>query len=521
MIPATTSTPSAANGRARFLALVLFAGLLLMQAIVALPAVELAGIFTDHVVLQRGVPVPVWGRADPGEQIMVSIDQQAKTTTADAAGAWTLRLDALQTAAPRTLSVTGRSTTLTISDVLVGEVWLGSGQSNMALEVRVFAKDDPVLAEVTQQDHPHVRLFSSTGWHAADAEHQTKFSAQLLYFGISLQRELGIPVGLICRAVSGSPSVPWLSEQAFQADAAIQEEIRQYSKAHPNADAEATAKYSTDLAAWEKARQAAGNTPRPAPPKLVAGDDKRGIHFEKMIRPLIPFAIRGVLWDQGESGTGMAGVANNALVTTALIRSWRADWGQGDFPFLYVQKGAAGCALHPEDPLNRNAAAFQPLPAEPPPSARSPKGPDLTDVPGTIMIPTTDLDHTGGGHPPTKSAYGARGCSVALRTVYGQPGESAGPTYASCSVVGGSLRIAFTHVGQGLTCPMGQRVQGFAVAGTDAKFAWAEATIDGSTVVLRCPSIPNPVMAQYWAAPWANLFNRDGLPATRFRCSVP
>ncbi len=410
---------------------------------------------------------------------------------------------------------------MTIDDVLVGEVWLGSGQSNMALDVAFFAAGDPVLAEAAKQEHPGLRLFHGKAWQAAGPDNQDTFSAQLLSFGINLQRELGVPVGLVCRAVSGSPSAPWLSEQAFQADAAIQEEIRAYSRAHPNADAEATATYAKELAAWEKAPKTTGAPARPLPPILVAGTGTRGIHYEKLIRPLIPFAIRGVIWDQGESGTGLAGVASNALVTSALIRSWRADWGHGDFPFLHVQKGAAGCALRPEDPLNRNAAPFAALPTDPPPSPWSPKGPNLRDLPNTIMIPTSDLDHTGGGHPPTKSAYGARDCSVALRAVYGRPGEPAGPAYASCSVVGGSLRIAFTHVGQGLACPAGQRLQGFAIAGADKKLAWAEATIDGDAVVLRCASVPNPVMAQYWIASWANLSNRDGLPATAFRCNLP
>lgn len=128
-----------------------------------------------------------------------------------------------------------------------------------------------------------------------------------------------------------------------------------------------------------------------------------------------------------------------------------------------------------------------------------PKGPDLREPPNTIIIPTTDLDHTGGGHPPTKSAYGARDGSVA----------------------GNKMRLAFTHASQGLTCPAGQKRQGLAIAGADRAFAWAKATIDGDDVVMHCASVPSPVMAQYWAAPRANPFNRDGLPASGFRCSLP
>jgi sialate O-acetylesterase len=252
------------------------------------------------------------------------------------------------------------------------------------------------------------------------------------------------------------------------------------------------------------------------------GEQKTGNSYERLIRPLIPYAIRGVLWDQGEGGA-VDGPIWQPMVMAALIRSWRADWGQGEFPWLYVQKpSGGGCALNPDSPANKGVMGFAPLPKDPPSTdyfaSLRQDGYRIMRNPNTFLVINSDL--APGVHPPTKSGYGARDVQVALGAVYGKPVEYYGPLYQSFRVEGGKVRIAYTHVGRGLSVPQGQPLQGFCLAGSDKKFHWAAAVIDGQTVVLTSPDVPNPVAVRYawtWPLAWANLFNLDGLPALGFR----
>jgi sialate O-acetylesterase len=374
-----------------------------------------------------------------------------------------------------------------------------------------------------------LRLYHSevgAGWQQATPETLRQFSAQLFYFGMLLQKELDVPVGLMEGAVRGSPTANWISADVVESNPGIRAAIANWEKYHPYAEAEK--RYRQTLAQWEKtvASLPAGarkpDKPWGAPP---AGYTRgpRGDFYDKHIRPMIPFAIRGVLWDQGEGGTNIYGVGPDVAMR-ALIRSWRADWGQGDFAFLYVQKpSGGGCALNPDDPVNRGADAFAPLPSKPPQS-RWDAEPLLSYIriaenPNVFMVPTSDL--VPGVHPPNKSGYATRDCRVALGAVYGKKDvEYSGPVYHSSKVEGNSMRISFTHIGRGLAVPRGQPLQGFEIAGADKRFRWADARIDGPAVVVSSPQVPAPVAvryAWYWAIPWANLFNRDGLPAITFR----
>ena len=303
-------------------------------------AVKLPPVMGSHMVLQRDTPVPVWGHADPGETVTVTFRDQRQTAVADAQGKWLVRLRPLAVGEPAPLTIVG-SNTITLTDVLVGEVWLGSGQSNMDSPVHMYAADDPVLKEAASKKYPTLRLFRSpqatAGWQEATPERLSGFSAQLFYFGMRLQQELKVPVGLLEAGVAGSPSGPFLSQAAFNSDPEIQ-------KVAAKADAQ------DPLAARMK--------------KYAA--QKTGNSYEKLIRPLIPYAIRGVLWDQGEGGA-VDGPIWQPMVMAALIRSWRADWGQGEFPWLYVQKpSGGGSALNPDNPMNKGAAAFVPQPKDPP-----------------------------------------------------------------------------------------------------------------------------------------------------------
>jgi len=497
-------------------------------------AVTLPRVLSSHMVLQRDMPVPVWGTANPNEKVTVSFRTQSKITTADEQGKWMVKLDPLQPGEPATLTVSGENT-LTLTDVLVGEVWVGSGQSNMDTDVTDYLQVDPVLAAAWKQKYPKLRLFRSdvgSGWQEVNQETLHRFSAQLFYFGVKLQESLDVPVGVMEGAVRGSPSGPWLSTQGFKADPVIQKAAAEADAAHPMAARmqkynEALAKWQQDLAAAKAAGTANDKLPKEPHKPVAYVDMKTGDLYEKHIRPMIPYAIRGVLWDQGEGGTSID--IDNKIwqpeVMAALIRAWRADWGQGDFPWLDVEKPSGmGAALDPDDPINRGCAPVTPLPKDP--KREQPGWPPRWDwlrikdvAPNVFLVTVSDL--AVGVHPPNKSGYATRDCQVALGAVYGKPVEFYGPLYKSFAVEGGKLRLSFTHVGKGLTAPKGQPLQGFELAEADNKFHWADAVIDGPTVVLSSPDVPAPVAARYAWAPfditWANLFNLDGLPALTFR----
>jgi len=497
---------------------------LLLTAGLARANVQLPPVLSSHMVLQQGMPVPIWGTAAPGEQVTVKFRDQAKTGTADAQGRWLVKLDPLKAGGPDTLTVAGANT-LTLEDVLVGEVWLGSGQSNMAMGTGAFAKNDATLAKLAAETNPRLRLIRSRqkSWEVATPQSIPGFSALLFSFGVPLQQALDVPVGLLVGAAGGTPSGRWVREEDFKADAACQAAVAKYAAGGYKTALE---KYQQTLKEWEqscaaarKEGQAEPRKPRPPPlPGECAGN--MGSLYAEHVKPFVPFAIRGVLWDQGESGTAVQGV-DQYTVMGALIKGWRKAWGQGEFPFLHVQKpSGGGCAWDPQDPVTCRAEAFAPLPADLPlhRSLHFENHLRLNQYPNTCMVMAGDLGS--GVHPVCKSGYGVRACRVALGAVYGKPVEYYGPVYASHQIADGKVRITFTHAGSGLAFKHGDHLQGFAVAGTNKNFHWADATMEDNTVVLACAKVPAPVAVRYaWSErrPWANLFNKDGLPAIPFR----
>ncbi len=527
-------------------------------------AVRLPDVIASHMVLQQKMEVPIWGFANPNEQVTVKFRDQQKTAVADSQGKWMVKLDPLLPGDPATLTVSGENT-LTLEDVLVGEVWLGSGQSNMDTAVSMYAAEDPALNAAMNEPHPQLRLFhliANDGWNPATPDKVNKFSAQLFYFGMLLQKELNVPVGLMQSAQGGSPSFPFISQEAFDADATIQPLLVKWDADHPleieqKKYEDAHDKWKTDIAAAIAANASnppaspdqtvppadsaapaaapsatvittlgpvdkaiAAKYPEPKPPTL-ATETKTGQIFEKQVRPLIPYAIRGVLWDQGESGTGVPCLDQPTLMS-ALMRSWRQDWGQGDFPWIYVEKPSGrGCALNPDDPVNSGAMPFAPLPSPLPPgfAVSVTEGYRISMFPNTFLTITSDLAN--GIHPINKSGYATRDSKVALGAVYGEPIEYYGPIFESLTADGNQIVVSFTHAGQGLTTLPNQKLQGFAIAGADKKWHWADAAIVGQTVVLSSPDVPAPVAARYWPAAWADLFNLDGLPALGFSTDIP
>jgi sialate O-acetylesterase len=498
--------------------------------------VKLSKVFTPHMVLQRDMAVPVFGTAVPGEKVTVKFRDQTKTAEADKDGKWSVKLDALKAGGPDVLTIGDQK----IEDVLVGEVWVGSGQSNMDMVVANYTANDPVLAANAQGTYPKLRFIKKGAgdvWQEATPANIPGFSALLFSFGLPLQKQLDVPVGLMVGAVGGTPSGYWLSEEMYRADATCAEAAKKFAATYNYDDAvakynEAKTKYEQDLAAWKplaEAAKAEGKQAPPAPraPQVPgrAGEatgGKVGNLFEAFVRPYVGYGIKGVLWDQGESRTAIVGVPQYELMG-ALIKGWRKDWGQGDFPFLYVQKpSGGGCAWDYEAAMTNKADKFQALPKTIPtgPAAdySHPYFATFMQYPKTYMVTSSDLGS--GIHPTNKSGYGARAEQVAMNTVYGGKAEFCGPLYASHAVEGSKVRIKFTHVGKGLAFKNGEQLQGFMIAGADKKFVWADAIIDGENVLVSSKEVAKPEAVRYaWSQnfPWANLFNQDGLPAQPFR----
>ena len=511
---------------------------LLLSTLPLHAAVKLSKVFTPHMVLQRGMAVPIWGTAAPGETVEVKFRDQTKTVTAGADGKWSVKLDELKVGGPDVLTIGEQK----IDDVLVGDVWVGSGQSNMDMTTSNYTANDPGLVKIVAENYPKVRLLKKDAgavWQEANPANNAGFSAMLFSFGIPLQKELNVPVGLMVGAVGGTPSGYWLSEEMYKADPACKAAIEKFAKTYDfdavvakyKVDKE---KYDQDLAAWQPLAEAAKKEGKPVPPQprapqvpLKAGEPrgKIGNLFESYVRPYVGYAIKGVLWDQGESGTAITGVDQYSLMG-ALIKGWRKDWGQGEFPFLYVQKpSGGGCAWDYSDPVTSQANKFTPLPATVPPAPAGdythPVYIRLMNYPNTIMVTSTDLG--GGTHPINKSGYGTRGARTALAAVYGEKHEYYGPLYASHQIAGDKVTIKFSHTGKGLAFKNGDKLQGFAIAGEDGKFVWGDAQIQGETVVVSSSAVPKPAVVSYaWSGsfPWANLFNQDGLPAQPFRTDV-
>ena len=492
-------------------------GLFLVSISTANADVVVDKMFSDHMVLQRGMEVPVWGTADAGEKITVTFQGQTKTITANDAGKWLVKLDPLKVGDASDLTVAGSNTEVKFSDVLVGEVWLGSGQSNMAGGVGSYAKKDDVLAQlVTGGPYPTLRLYSRGTWAVADETTINGFSAIHFSFGQALHQELKVPVGLMYGAVGGTPSGRWLSKEMALADEKLVAQFKANNGSHPS-EMESERKKSLAKYNEEKKKLIAEGK---KPPRY-RGPNQFGDLYKSKIEFMVPYAVRGVLWDQGESKTQIPGV-DQFTTMHALINGWRNVWGQ-DFHFLHVQKPSGGVApFDPENPINKGAAAFNAsLPAKPGSQPNSLKYQldhiKMRTIKNAPLVTALDLGI--GVHPTCKSGYGKRACRVALGTAYGKDVEIYGPIYKSHKTEGNKIRVTFDHIGAGLAIKHANTVRGFEVAGADGNWAWADAVIVGDTIVVGSKEVAEPVHVQYAfsAKPsYANLYNKDGLPALTF-----
>jgi len=461
--------------------------------------VSLPAIFSDHMVLQRDARVPVWGTAAPGEKITVEFAGQSVGTTAATDGKWQVALTNLSAgSSPQVLTIKGNNS-IVIQDVLVGEVWLGSGQSNMAMtvsraqnfETEKSAATFPLLRHYKEEsvnaDSP--KSVGKGHWVATTPEDVGAFSAALYFFGRELHQTLRVPVGLINSSVGGTPIEAWIAADVQKNSKAIQAALAALPPATPPAPAPEQQKSA------EKKAQKSAKTAKAAP----AVRSSTGGLFNGKISPLIPYAIRGALWYQGEANSTPAKAPLYEHQLPLLIRDWRARWGY-DFPFAWVQlPNFLGAGR--DWPTVREAML------------------KTLALPHTGMAVAIDVGEANDIHPKDKQTVGHRLAQWALGTVYAQkvPATS-GPLPAGHEIRGGEIVLRFTHADGGLVAKAGP-LTGFVVAGSDHVWKPATARLAGKTVIVSSPEVTAPLAARYaWEnLPTCNLYNGAGLPASPFR----
>lgn len=501
----------------------LFPILLTLWAVPALADVRLPAIFTDHMVLQQGQKNRVWGWADSGEDVIVTISGQRHTAKADDKGKWQVTLDALAVGGPHTLSITGKNKRA-IEDVLVGEVWICSGQSNMQWAVNQ-ANDGDLEAKTAK--FPKIRFISvpqvgtqepkddfQGKWELCTPETTPNFSAVGYFFGRQLHQTLDVPIGLIDDAWGGSACEAWIRRDLLEKDEKYRPLIARWEQTEKNYDA-AKAKANSDkqLADYREARAKAKaeGKPEPQPPRFapnpLTGNARPGNIYNGVLKPTIGYGIRGVIWYQGESNASRAYQYRDLF--PLMITSWRDEWQQGDFPFYWVQLA---------DYLDEKAEPGDSTWAE----LREAQTMTLKKLPNTGEAVIIDLGEGRDIHPRNKQDVAKRLARLALARDYGLtslPHES--PRYKALEKQGNKITLKFDNVGGGLyTFDLRDKAVGFAIAGSDKNFVWADAKLVGNdTIEVTSDKIADPVAVRYaWADnPVCNVYSKEGLPLTPFR----
>jgi len=464
-------------------ALFLFFGIVKLRAQVVLPRVIGSGM-----VLQRQKPVPIWGTAAAGEPVTVSFNKQTKKTIADAEGKWSVLLGPLVASDKPGTMIIKASNTIILDNILVGEVWICSGQSNMAYEMRKNSKvkkpdsldkNSPV-DEMDRAHDPAIRIFwvnqknlKTTGnylakWELAQDSALRAFSAAGYFFAKNLCQELHVPIGVVCAAISGSAIEPWTPYEAY----------------------DAVPYFKNEGSFWVK--------------------KDAGKFYHSMIEPMAPMAIKGFLWYQGEAN--MVESISYAYKMEAMIKSWRSLWGDQTLPFYYVQ-------IAPYD-YGKLMPGISPE-----------KLPEFWEVqtmaqaiPNTGMIVITDLnDNAAELHPGYKWEVGRRLALLTLGKTYGKKVVYSGPTYKAMKVEGNKIELEFSNTDSGLISKNDRPLDYFTIAGSDGKFVEAKAVIVGNKVVVSSPEVKAPTAVRFAWTQMAqpNLFNKEGLPAGPFRTDNP
>ncbi len=445
-------------------------------------AVKLASVFSSHMVIQQKMPVKVWGTAKPAEQLRVRFDGEKAMTKADRDGEWAVTLKAVKAdGKEHVLTAKGKGSEVKLTDVVIGEVWLASGQSNMEYPVGKVSNAYPgvlnMKEELARADHPQLRLLHvprasaakpvssfDAEWHRSNKRTVYNFSAVGYFYGRDLHKRLGVPVGIIEAAWGGTTAEAWTSLKAIKAHPSLHSLLTHFHQGSPY--------------------------PR-----------KRAVLYNAMIHPLVGFPIRGMIWYQGESNVSRA--YQYRTLFPVMIRDWRAQWGEGAFPFYFVQIAPYRYGKRKHEPELWDAQLHT-----------------LKTVANTGMVVTTDVANLRKIHPRNKQAVGRRLMLWALAKTYKKSRVVfSGPIYQSLEVHGNCAWLIFEHVDGGLKSIEGRPLNDFAVEGKNRKFYPAKAKIEDSKVVVWSEKVKDPAAVRYgWSnTAQPNLENKASLPASPFR----
>jgi len=475
--------------------------------------IVLPSLISDNMVMQQNVPVHLWGKADAGENIKISILKQQVMVVADEKGNWETWLSPMKSSVNVTMTLTGTNK-IEVKNILIGEVWLASGQSNMEWDV---SQSDNAEQEMKDADYPNIRLFVAKKSFSDTIQTQIegqwvlctpltipKFTAVGYFFGRGLYKKLKVPVGLIEAAWGATNCQAWTPITTINSDPRLTYLNDDWQKIAAGF-AQRQKGYETALAQWKitsEEQKAKGLQPSPAPrPVQMITKDKPSVIYNAVIAPLSPYTIRGVIWYQGEANAYERVSYPYRFLFPAMIQSWRDAWKQGDFPFLFVQLSTL--FKHPYWPVLRESQT------------------ETLKLKNTGMAVTIDVGDSTNAHYKNKQIVGYRLELVARNMVYGENIEFSGPLFRQATIENDKIRIWFEHA-RGLKSNNGQPLTGFLISGTDGKFLPATAIIDGETILLSNPSITKPVNVHYAFkdAPVVNLENGAGLPAVPFRTDI-
>jgi sialate O-acetylesterase len=485
---------------------------LLIITSIAAADVTLPAVISDNMVLQQQTKAPIWGWADPGEKVIVRGSWKSKAnTTADENGKWSVKLKTPKAGGPYKLIIKGKNT-IKLENILIGEVWICSGQSNMKM---AMTKTENPEKDIAAANFPNIRFFTvkrvfadqpkddcEGNWSECSPETVKEFSAVGYFFGKHLYDEINVPIGLVSTNWAGTLAEAWTRREILETDEYLIPIIERHKKMVANLP-QTLKKYEKDMEVWkEKAKtiKAEGKKAPGQPRKPVKRDQNSPSSlYNAMIAPLIPYSIKGVIWYQGESNTARA--YQYTKLFPAMITNWRTDWKQGDFPFYYVQ-----------------IAPYKYFENQPSQELRDSQRLTLS-LKNTGMAVPSDIGNTQDIHPKNKLDVGKRLALWALAKDYGKKRiVYSGPLYKSMKTEDSKICISFDHIGSGLTAKGGALTH-FTIAGPDKNFTEAKATIEGNTIVVSSKNVKNPKAVRFaWtntAEP--NLFNKEGLPASTFR----
>lgn len=498
---------------------IIFFALILLISNSVRAEVSLPDVLGNSMVLQQNQKVPIWGWAEVGETVKVSFGKQKLTVAADQKGKWRIDLKPLKTDfTPQVLIIEGKNK-IELKDILVGEIWLVSGQSNMQWTLFQSVNGE---AETAKANNPNIRLFNVSRevafkkkqeklgtWKICNPESVKDFSGAGYYFGVELQKILNVPIGLINSSYGGSQAEAWTPVQYLTANPELKatvERTKIWEEERPRVKVE----YAEAIKKWREEsekQKASGAKPSPSPGVPDSLRDYRisSSIYDGMIEPLMPFAIRGAIWYQGESNEARAEQYNILLPT--MIKAWRERWGEGNFPFGTVQLP------------NYRKVSDEPQEAAWSFIREAQRKTALNDA-KTGLIITIDIGEANDIHPKNKLDVGKRMAVWALKDVYGKK-LSDSPEFQKAEIKGDKIILTFNDVGSGLKIKDGDKLDEFAIAGADKKFVWANAKIVGKNKIeVSSPEVKNPLAVRYAfnSNPKnPNLTNDSGLPASPFR----